>query len=204
MKTLPLEKMDFAKKHKDLYTATLKVKEVMVEKATYLSVKGIGEPGGKIFQDAIGKLYALAYTTKFQLKFAGTMDFAVSRLECLWPEDPTNLPPEKWPWQLLIRIPDAVTASDLARARKEILGKKHLDTSDVERWVWKEGRCLQVLHVGPYNEVGSVYKRLAKHAGSLGLRPTGPGHEIYISDPRRVAPAKLKTIVRLPVTNAEE
>jgi hypothetical protein len=200
MKAPRLERIDFAKTHRDLYTATLKIKELMVDKATYLSIKGVGEPGGKIFQDAIGKLYTTVYTTKFALKFAGKMDFAVSKLECLWPEDPTHLPPEKWPWQLLVWIPDAVTAGDLAKTRKEIFEKKQLDTSAVERWIWKEGRCLQVLHVGPYNEVGSVYNCLGEHAASLGLRTIGPGHEIYLSDPRRVAPAKLKTIVRMPVS----
>jgi hypothetical protein len=199
MKAPLLEKIDFAKTHKELYTATRKVKEVVADKGTFLSVKGKGEPGGKIFQDAIGELFTLVYTTKFTLKFAGTMDFAVGKLECLWPEDPSKLPPAEWTWQLLIRIPDTLTSSELAQVRKDILAKKQVDTKEVKRITWKEGRCLQVMHVGPYNEVGPIYQQLCEHAVGLGLEATGPGHEIYISDPRRVAPAKLKTIIRMPV-----
>lgn len=199
MKIKRMQKIDFAKTHKHLYTATQKIKEVMVEKATFLSIKGKGEAGGTAFREAIQKMFTLAYTAKFTLLFAGKMNFGVSKLECLWPEDPSKLPPAEWPWQLLIRIPNGITERDLKKVRKEILEKKQLDTSAVERWTWKEGRCVQVLHVGPYNEVGPVYKQLASHAESLTLEATAPGHEIYISDPRRVAPEKLKTIVRMPV-----
>jgi hypothetical protein len=199
MKAPQLEKIDFAKTHKDLYTASAKIKEVMAEKATFLSVKGVGAPGGEVFQKCIGMLYGLAYTAKFGLKFAGRMDFGVSKLECLWPEDPAKLPPEKWPWQLLIRIPDELTASDLKPFRKDLLDKKGLDTSAVERWSWKEGRCIQVMHIGPYNEVGSIFGQLGEYAEAHGLEVTCPGHEIYISDPRRVPASKLKTIVRMPV-----
>lgn len=199
MKTKRMRKIDFAKTHKDLYTATQKIKEITAEKATFLSIKGKGEPGGAAFQEAIQKMFTLAYTAKFTLLFAGKINFGVSKLECLWREDPDKLPPAEWPWQLLIRIPDRVTESDLKKVRKEILEKKQLDTSAVQRWTWKEGRCLQVMHVGPYNAVGRVYKQLASYAESLKLKTTCPGHEIYISDPRRVAPEKLKTIVRMPV-----
>jgi len=199
MKAPQRGKIDFAKSHKDLYTATAKIKEVMAEKATFLSVKGVGAPGGELFQKCIGMLYGLVYTAKFGLKFAGRMDFGVSKLECLWPEDPAKLPPEKWPWQLLIRIPDELTASDLKPFRKDLLDKKGLDTSAVARWSWKEGRCIQVMHIGPYNEVGSIFGQLGEYAEAHGLEVTCPGHEIYISDPRRVPASKLKTIVRMPV-----
>jgi hypothetical protein len=199
MKTPTLEKLDFAKTDRALYTATPKIKEVFADRAVYLSIKGKGEPGGKAFQEAIGKLFALAYTTKFTLLFAGRMDFKVSKLEGLWPEDPAKLPLAEWPWQLLVRIPDAITERDLARTRKELLDKKQLETREVERLALKEGRCLQVMHRGPYNQVGSVYTRICAHAASQGLEAVGPGHEIYISDPRRVAPERLKTIVRMPV-----
>jgi hypothetical protein len=199
MKAPQLEKMDFAKIYKDLYSATAKIKEVMAGKAAFLSVKGVGAPGGEEFQKCIGMLYGLVYTAKFGLKFAGKMDFGISKLECLWPEDPAKLPREKWPWQLLIRIPDELTAADLKPFRKELLDKKGLDTSAVERWTWKEGRCIQVMHVGPYDEVGSTFCQLGDFAESQGLEVTCPGHEIYISDPRRVPAAKLKTIIRMPV-----
>ena len=199
MKTPRMEKIDFAKTHKDLYSATGKIKSVTADKAVFLSIKGVGKPGGAEFTDCIGKLFTLVYTTKFSLKLAGKLDFAVSKLECLWWEDPSNLPPEKWPWQLLIRIPDAVTESDLKKCRQEIMEKKGMETTAAERWVWKEGPCLQVMHIGPYNEVGPVYDALAKHAKAAGLEVIASGHEIYISDPRRVPPERLKTIIRMPV-----
>jgi len=114
--------------------------------------------------------------------------------------NPDAIPRSEWPWQLLIRIPNAVTAADIKKAGRQILEKKQIDTSRVMRWTWKEGRCLQLMHIGPYNEVGRSYQRLDDYAREKGLTAACPAHEIYISDPRRVAPAKLKTIVRLSVS----
>lgn len=201
MKGPKLEKVDFAKTHKDLYSASSKAKEVVAEKAAFLSYEGKGEPGGPAFQGAIQQLYTLAYTAKFMLKNSGKIDFGVGRLECLWHmEDPGTLPKSEWPWRLLIRIPNEVSESDLKKARKEVRERRQLDTSGVRRWIWKEGHCIQVMHVGPYDEVGKAFQQLDEYAQSKGLRAKCPGHEIYISDPKRVAPAKLKTIVRLPVS----
>ncbi len=195
------KKIDFAKTHKELYSATPRIKEIQVDKAVFLSIHGTGEPGGTSFQECIQKLYSLAYTAKFSLKNAGKLDFGVSKLECLWwMENAESTPMSEWKWQLLIRIPQKLASRDLVKVKKEIFEKKGLDTSAVERWTWKEGRCLQVLHVGPYDEVGSVYKQLTAYAGEKGWSPHCPGHEIYLSDPRRVPSAKLKTIVRLPVS----
>ena len=93
----------YSKTHKDLYTATTKIKEVKADKAIFLAFSGKGEPGGPEFQEGIQKLYSLAYTTKFMLQFSGKLDFGVSKLECLWHiEDPDNLPRSEWKWELLI------------------------------------------------------------------------------------------------------
>jgi hypothetical protein len=137
------------------------------------------------------------------LKNSGKIDFGVGKLECLWHMDNLeSIPRTEWPWQLIVRIPDQVTEGDLKKARLEIQQRRHLDTSAVRRWTWKEGRCVQVLHVGPYDEVGATFQQLDEYARSRGLQARSPGHEIYISDPGRVAPAKLKTLVRLPVGGA--
>jgi hypothetical protein len=201
MKGPKLEKIDFTKTHKDLYTASAKIKEVKADKATFLSFTGKGEPGGPTFVEAIQQLYSLAYATKFMLKFSGRLDFAIGRLECLWHmQNPESIPRSEWPWQLLIRIPEAVTAADLKKARENLIVKKQLDTSRVMRLFWKEGRCVQLMHVGPYDEVGRSYQLLDAYARGQGLSASCPAHEIYISDPRRVPPARLKTIVRLPVS----
>lgn len=196
-----MKTIDFKKSHKDLFTATQKIKEVKVAKASYLRVEGVGAPGGKAFQQAIERLYSVAYTAKFDLKARKVVDFGVSKLEAIWPEgtDYEKTPQSKWRWQLLIRIPDELTGRELARVRKLIAEKKGLDTSNVERWTFTEGRCVQVMHVGPYDRIGKVYAALAEHIAKLGMVPAGAGHEIYISDPRRVAPEKIKTIVRMPM-----
>ena len=200
MKAPKLDKIDLGKIHKDLYSASSKVKELVANKATFLSVEGKGEPGGSALQEAIQKLYTVAYTTKFMLKNEAKLDFAVSKLECLWHiENPDSQPRSEWTWQLLIRIPDGVTARDLKRAAAEISRKRELDVSGVVRVAWKEGHCLQVMHVGSYDEVARSYQLLDDFARAKGLTAVCPAHEIYISDPRRVAPAKLKTIVRLAV-----
>jgi hypothetical protein len=121
MNSAELKKIDFARICKDLYSASSKIKSVMAEKATFLSVKGKGEPGGQAFQSAIEQMYSLAYTTKFMLRNAGTLDFGVSRLECLWHgEDMEHTPKSEWCWQLLIRIPDVVGETELKLARREI------------------------------------------------------------------------------------
>lgn len=92
-----------------------------------------------------------------------------------------------------------MTARALTGVRKALAEKKGLDTRSVKRIAWAEGRALQVLHVGPYNEVGGVYRRLIAEAAARGLSCAGPGHEIYLNDPRRVPPGEIKTIVRMPV-----
>jgi hypothetical protein len=202
MKTKVPEKIDFSVTHKDLYTAQRKVKEVTAGRAVFLSFSGQGEPGGPDFQKAIEQLYSVVYTVKFTLKFAGQLDFAISKLECLYHVDkPESTPMSEWRWQMLIRIPDAVKEGDLKKARTEINKKKQLDTSGVKRITWKEGRCVQVMHVGPYGAVGASYSQLGEYARDKSLTLGCPAHEIYISDPRRVAPEKLKTIVRLSVTS---
>ena len=193
-------KIDFSKTHKDLYTASSsKIKQVEAGPAVFLSVKGQGEPGGTVFQSAVEKLYSLAYTAKFAVMKPKNVEFKVSNLECLWLSDPENTPMNQWKWQLLVRIPEVLSGSDLEKAREDVSKKRQLQTQDVERIAWEEGAALQVMHIGPYDKVGETYHMLASFAVQNGFEPQFPGHEIYISDPRRVAPEKLKTIVRLPV-----
>ena len=184
---------------KDLYTATRKVKEVAAGAGTFLAVEAAGEPGGEAFQNAIMALYSTAYTMKFALKEQGTLDFMVGKLECLYLAGPFCKPKSPWRWRLMVRIPDEVTTKDVTGTKKVLRKKKGLDNSAVKRLRWKEGRALQVMHVGPYDEVGATYEQLGVYAAEHGLKVVGPAHEIYLSDPRRVAPEKLKTIVRLGV-----
>jgi hypothetical protein len=140
----------------------------------------------------------VAYTTKFAMKKEGGADFGIPPLECLWPNDPAR-PKAEWRWRLMLRVPPCVKAGPLQRIRRMIKEKKGLATDAVRRMTWSEGRALQVLHVGPYDSVGASYCRLVEDARSRGLVCVPPGHEVYLSDPRRVPAERLKTIVRMPV-----
>jgi hypothetical protein len=177
---------------------------VDIKRARYLAIAGSGEPGGKAFQAAIGALYNVAFTVKMARKFAGR-DYTVSKLEGLWWVDDSKrtfleMPPASWHWKLMIRIPDFITEKEIAAAIEKLLAKgKPKEVSSVELEELHEGRCVQVLHLGPYDKEGPTIAAMEAHAESNGLKFHGSHHEIYLSDPRRVAPAKLRTILRHPV-----
>jgi hypothetical protein len=168
----------------------------------YLAVTGEGAPGGAVFQSRIGALYAVAFTVKMTRKFSGRRDYTIGRLEARYLNLGTEpMPPrEQWRWQLLIRTPEFVTPAELQAAVVSLRRRgKEGDAARVTLETIAEGRCVQVLHVGPYDRVGEVIDRMAACAQAQGLKLDGPCHEIYISDPRRVAPDAIKTIIRLPV-----
>ena len=194
---------DLRKDLKFLYTAPRKVQEVTVDRAVYLYVDGQGEPGGDAFSAAMQAIYSVAYTIKFTLKKANVLDFKVPPPEVQWlVEDPKTTPMSAWRWRILLRIPDDVTPDHLRDAHKTLKAKKQMDVSCVRRKSWRQGRCLQVLHVGPYEEVEAAYNALLAHAAAMGAKPRGTGQcsEVYLNDPRRTAPEKLKTIVRIPIS----
>ena len=195
-----MDKIDFKKTMKALYRATSKVERVQPGEGTFLAVDGRGTPGGEAFEKAIQNLYPVAYTVKFALKNAGTIDFVVPPLEALWYDNPKDVPDmSQWHWRTMIRVPECVRIEDLQSAQDSILDKKGTDTSDVQLVRWEEGDCLQVLHIGPYDQVGAIYEQLQTTALAENMALQAPGHEIYLSDPRRTAPEKLKTIVRMPI-----
>jgi hypothetical protein len=198
-----MQTIDFAKEHRELYHAGKKVQEIDAQRASYLRVKGKGAPGAEAFQRAIEALYSVGYTLKFQLKHGGELDFKVPKLECLYDlGDAGETPPDQWEWRLQLRIPDQITADQVRAAKSAVKAKGQVDPADVRRTSWKEGRAVQVMHVGPYDQVGTSYRLLKETARELGYRERGPCHEIYISDPRRTAPEKLKTIVRMPISHS--
>lgn len=194
-----METVDFSKTLKGLYSAKRKVEEVAADSGTFLAVEAQGRPGGEEFQQAIGALYSVAYTLKFACKAKGVLDFKVGKLECLYLSDPHKTAMDDWQWRMLVRIPDQVSAGEVTQTKKALRQNKGIDASAVKRIPWKEGRALQGMHVGPYDDVARTYEQLASYAQEHGFEVTGPAHEIYISDPRRTAPEKLKTIVRLGV-----
>lgn len=172
--------------------------------AQYLAITGQGEPGGDVFTTRLGLLYNVAFTIKMAKKFAGK-DYAVAKLEGLWwgkkPGVAFFLEPRgKWRWQLLIRTPDFIGAKDRTAALEQLRSRgKDPAVRDVALIRLDEGKCVQLLHVGPYDAENVSIERMHLFATGKGLRPYGKHHEIYLSDPRRVPAARLKTILRMPV-----
>ena len=196
-------KIDLFKAHKADYVARKKPSLVELGRAPYLSVAGQGEPGGEVFQQRVGVLMAVAYTLKFDSKAAG-QDYVVCKLEGIWyGEDSASLddtPQEAWRWRLLIRVPDFITAAQVAAAAEKVATKQGKDEiRDVGLETLEEGLCVQMLHVGPYDQEPETVAAMRAFAETEGLTLAGPHHEIYLSDPRRVEPARLKTILRWPV-----
>jgi hypothetical protein len=191
------EKVDLYKLHKADYVTPKEPVFVRIGAAKYLTVEGQGEPGGEMFQSMLGALYAAAYTIKMTKKFAG-QDYKVCGLEGLWWGFEGAR--ETWRWKLIIRVPEFIAARDLkdAVARLKEKGKGDLPEK-VRLETIKEGRCVQMLHVGPYSAEPATVERMKAFAEASGLSLRGPHHEIYLSDPRRVAPEKLRTILRFPV-----
>lgn len=194
-----MEPIDLKKKHKELYKAKETPAQVVAPECAFLSIDGVGRPGGEAYQEAIQKLYGIAYTMKFALKGASILDFKIPNLECLWLSHPDEVPLDEWKWQLLIRIPDDITGEHVQESCALLLEKKDVDASDLKLIRWEEGPAVQTLHIGPYDEVARSYRAITEFAQANELQPGAIGHEVYISDPQRTTPDKLKTIVRMPV-----
>ena len=199
------EKVDLFKLHKDQYVAPKQPELVEIEKAKYLAISGRGEPGGEEFVAKIGALYGMAFTVKMTRKFAGEQDYVICKLQCqLWMDDENQdfsaVPKEQWNWKLLIRTPDFVQDSELNDAVQKLLEKgKEPEVRQVKFESFTEGLCVQMLHVGPYEKENETVSKMAAFAELQGLELYGLHHEIYLSDPRRVPPERLKTILRHPV-----
>ncbi len=196
--------IDLYKLHKTEYAAPRKPALVDIKPATYLAISGQGAPGGERFGESIGALYGVAFTVKMTRKFAGKQDYAVCKLEGQWWADGAmnfaKLPREQWQWKLLIRTPDFVSEQDVREAVAVLLKRgKGEDAKRVRLETLAEGRCVQMLHVGPYERESETVAVMAAFAEKQGLGFSGKHHEIYLSDPRRVPPERLKTILRQPV-----
>jgi hypothetical protein len=199
------EKIDLYKIHKTDYAAPKKPVWVDIAKASYLTVSGSGAPGGGDFQARIGALYGMAFTIKMTRKFEGRGDYTVCKLEAQWwhgdgSPDFQNAPPDQWRWKLLIRTPEFVGASALSSAAGKLRSKGKGDrVEDVTLESLAEGKCVQMLHVGPYEREGETVEIMHRFAEGQGYTFGGLHHEVYLSDPRRVPPERLKTVLRRPV-----
>jgi hypothetical protein len=174
----------------------------------FIAVDGTGDPNtSEEYANAVAALYAVAYTLKFASKQDGR-DFVVGPLEGLWwspnPEVFTARVKSAWHWRMLISQPDWITADQVTDAVAAALAKKKLPAiARVRRETLAEGRSAQVLHVGSYDDETPLLARLhQEYLPAHQLTFAGHHHEIYLSDPRRTAPEKLRTVIRQPVKNA--
>lgn len=203
-----MEKIDFKKDLKELYAAKSGVFSlVKVPTLTFLMVDGSGDPStSKEYSAAIESLYTLSYTLKFMSKKDLDRDYAVPPLEGLWwSEDMKDFEEgnrDRWLWTAMIMIPKWITAPVYRKGLTDAVGRKPLvDFAPIRREPFNEGLCVQTLFVGPYRDEGPVIEELhSSFIPTHGLAENGKHHEIYLSDPRRTAPDKLRTIIRQPVT----
>jgi hypothetical protein len=196
-------KLDLYKTHNSEYVTPRQPTLVRTKPAQYLTIEGFGAPGNARFEACVGALYGMAFTIKMAHKFAGKQDYAVCKLEGQYFGDLASVPREKWRWSLMIRTPDFIEQNDLNVAVATILKRgKSTEVKEVKLESISEGDCVQMLHVGPYDKEHESITLMQRFAEDRKLKPAGPHHEIYLSDPRRVPPQRLKTILRQPVCEA--
>lgn len=200
-------KVDLKKELSELYRPSVKaVSLVEVPPMNFLMIDGQGDPNtSEDFQEVIEALYGLSYTLKFMLKkTAPEQDYTVMPLEGLWwTEGPEGFDVEHkefWQWTLMIMQPEHIAGQHVMEAASQLKEKKNphlLDRVRFERF--DEGLSVQIMYIGPYAEEGPTIEKLHQYAREHGYSLAGKHHEIYLGDPRRSAPEKLKTIIRQPV-----
>jgi hypothetical protein len=200
-----VEKLDLKKSRKELFSAPLnRFVRVDLPPISYLMVDGHGDPNSTpTYKRAVESLYATAYTIKFRTKADGR-DFVVAPLEGLWsardPESFAARRKDEWDWTMMIMMPDFVDNDSFRRGRSRAAEKLDALPESLRLETLEEGLCLQALHVGSYDDEGPL---LAKLHGEImpaeGYDFAGRHHEIYLGDPRRSPPEKLKTLLRQPV-----
>ena len=199
-----MAKLNLTRLYKEFYTSSTEPNIVEVPEANFLTIVGRGAPGGEAYQRRLEALYGVAYRVKFKAKAAGN-DYVVCKLEGLWWfDDPAamaaDVPREEWNWKLMLRQPEFVTHEMVVEARPEVQAKKKMDEPlDVAFEPYAEGLAAQIMHFGSYAEEDPTIARLHQFIQENGYQPHGLHHEIYLGDPRKVAPEKLRTIIRQPI-----
>ena len=206
---------DFKKEYKEFYLPKNVPSIVTVPAANFLAVSGKGDPNEPdgAYQAALAKLYAVAYTLKMSYKtdyrIKGFYEYVVPPLEGFWNLNGTVLTDKsKLSWISVIRLPDFITAEHVQWAKDTVAKKKKFDCTDVELRTVVEGLCVQILHTGSYDDEPATIARMEQFMRENGYQTDFESgrlhHEIYLSDPRKTAPEKLKTVIRLPVRTADK
>lgn len=207
---------DFKKEYKEFYMPKNRPEIVNVPKANYIAVRGQGDPNeeGGAYRQAIGVLYSVAYTLKMSYmtdyRIEGFFDYVVPPLEGFWWQNNVEgfdyNDKSAFNWISVIRLPDFITRKDFEWAVETATRKKTLDCSSAEFLTIEEGLCVQIMHIGPFdNEPATVALMdgyLAENGYVNDFSQTRLHHEIYMSDVRKVAPEKWKTVIRHPVRKA--
>ncbi|UKS27938.1 GyrI-like domain-containing protein [Paenibacillus sp. HWE-109] len=201
-------KLDLAKLDKTYYTADSSPQLVQFGELPYLVIIDKGAPDSSSFTNATEALYSVAYGVKNICKTVNK-DFTVAKLEGLWwvesDKDALEVPREEWHWKLLIRMPDFVTNETVDNARANARAKKK-ELEQIERVAYttiREGTSVQMMHVGPYSTEPATVAIIREYMRAHHLIQNGLHHEIYLSDPRKVEPAYMKTILRFPVDHIQ-
>lgn len=204
---------DFKKEYKEYYLPKAKPGIITIPKMNFIAIRGEGDPNIEDgdYKKAIGVLYAIAYTIKMSKmgsrQIEGYFDYVVPPLEGFWQQKGINgidySRKDLFQWISVIRLPDFVSQEDFDWARDEASRKKGLDTSKAELWSYEEGLCVQCMHLGSYDNEPATVELMHRFIEEQGYIPDitdeRPHHEIYLSDPRKTVPEKLKTVIRHPV-----
>jgi hypothetical protein len=200
--------IDYRRELADLYGARREPAVIDVPPLTYLMMDGQGDPNvSRDYADAVEALFSLAYTIKFALKRASGIDLRVMPLEGQWWCDDMRRfsirDKQSWSWTMMILQPPEISAKRVEECRTTLASKKPLRALEKVRYAsLEEGLCAQVIHVGPFDEEGPTIERLHEYIAHKGAKLTGKHHEIYLSDIRRAAPEKWRTIIRQPMQPA--
>ena len=204
---------DFKKEYKEFYLPKNKPQIVNVPKANYIAIRGQGNPNeeGGAYQQAIGILYAVAYTLKMSYKtdykINGFYEYVVPPLEGFWWQDGIcgvdYSKKDEFNWISIIRLPDFITRENFDWAVKTASEKKKIDCSKAEFLTIEEGLCVQIMHMGSFDDEPASLEKMDKYLEENGYEKdfsdTRLHHEIYLSDPRKTTPDKQKTVIRHPV-----
>lgn len=212
-----MKAFDFKKEYKEFYMPKNKPEIVTIPAMNYIAVRGHGDPNqeGGVYQQAVGTLYAVAYTLKMSCKGShkidGFFEYVVPPLEGFWWQE--NIRgidynrKDTFNWISVIRLPDFVTKEDFEWAVEEASRKKKQDFSSAEFLTVEEGLCVQIMHIGPFDDepasVAVMDRYLQENGYVNDITDDRMHHEIYLSDARKVEPSKRKTVIRHPIKRAQ-